>query len=177
MKRILAAIGSYITENRLQLPIAIFGGALATLAAVTAAAAIWGPPDFWRHVLQRNLELHLMAGAGLYLLFQRLVLMIETRRRKMFGWFVWFIGPVMCVMAISLTQEYGLSLMGESRSTFGGDWQFNKGSAVERAKSLADNATWLFGSLAAAWASYFAAVRNETARNHYLAWKHQRTVK
>ena len=155
----------------------VFGGMVAVLFAVAGAAAIWGPPGFWKHVLQRNLELHLMAGAGLYLLFKRLLLLVERRIHKRKGvkyWrlkpLVWFLTPVACVMAISLTQEYGLSLMGESFGTLGGDWKYNEGSLVARAKSFADNATWLFGSLAAAWSSYFCGNRDSLA---YTDWNEE----
>ena len=126
-----------------RLPVCLFGGLMGALLAVAAIAAIWGPEGFAKHVLQRNLELHLMAGAGLYLLFSRFVLFAERKRKRAFGWFLWYLAPVFSVMAISFTQEYGFSLMGESRGTLGGDWAYNAESVVARLKSFADSATWL----------------------------------
>ena len=163
--------------GRHKLPVAVFGGAAAVLAAVTLAAAAWGPPDFWKHVVHRNVEMHLFAGAGLYLLFQRVLLAVERKlakrhdRKWRMSWAAWYLIPFAMVMAISFTQEYGYSLLGDSRGTVGGDWEYNKHSVIERIKSFADNATWFFGSLAAAWSAYFSAERQWFARMDYLKWK------
>ena len=170
----IQAIRNYIREERLLGPLCVFGGLFGVLALVTLAASVWGPSGFWKHVLDRNIQLHLFAAMGLWMLFSRLLMIVENRRKRVFGWFVWYGAPVLCVLAISLTQEYGYSMLGESRGTVGGDWAYNKGSAVARAKSFADTATWMAGSLIAAWYAYFSAVRNETGRNHYLQWRFQR---
>ena len=163
------------------LPVALFGGLAATLLAVTAIAAIWGPSGFWRHVVQRNVEMHLLAGTALYVLFGRFQLLAERLYRKRSGkrswrlpWPAWFFGPVAVILAISLTQEYGLSMLGESAGTWGGDWAYNKASLPERFKSLADTACWMWGALAGAWATYFMADRYDLARDDYLAWKESR---
>ena len=169
IKTIFGRLSEFVANHKL--PVCVFGGSFGILLAVTGYAYFWGPDGFWKHVWERNIQLHLFAGAGLYLLFSRLTLLYERLRDVEFGWFRWFLTPVACVMLISLTQEYGLSMMGETAGHWGGDFDFWTGHPVERSKSFADNATWFFGSMAAAWYAYYMPARLSSARLQYLHGK------
>ena len=152
-----------------KLPVAVFGLSFGVLGTVTAVAAIFDHHGFWRHVLDRNIQIHLFAGMGLYLLFARLVLAVERPTGKRLPWWLWYFLPVAFVMAISVCQEYVFSLMGETKGAHG-DYHYwmAQGERIKASKSFADNATWFSGSMIAAWWSYFMPKRLWRARLDYL---------
>ena len=165
-------LGTEYIENH-KLPFAVFGTAFGVLFGVAAYAYFAGPTGFWQHVLDRNIQMHLCAGVALYLLFSRLLIVVEhLRGHRRFHWFVWFFAPVAAVMAISICQEYVFSILGgpETRWQWGGDYRANgrAGDYVAQFKSFADNATWFAGSMAAAWYCYYCPERNLSARHEYL---------
>ena len=150
---------SWLKRNRLYF--AVFGGLLGTVALVSLLALI-DSGEFSTHVWFRSL-LHIPWGCALYLLFVRLNMLLEDARPRLWQWRGFYALPFGAVLAIAVNQEFGFP--GDFRKA--PDW-------IHQAKSFADIAGWCFGALAAAWFCYFAAVRLETARQHYLADRHAR---
>ena len=138
---------------------AIFGGLASTIGIVSLLALI-DSGSFSIHVWFRSL-LHIPWGFCLACLFTRLLMLLEDHREKLLAWH-WFYGiPISGVIWIALMQEFGFP--GDFRHA--PDW-------IHKAKSFADCAGWALGALASGWFQYFCAVRLDTARNHYLRWRH-----
>ena len=151
------------------LPWLLFSSLSLVLVVVVLVAYVWGPDGFWKHVLERNLELHLAGACGLYYAFGAEIMLIEWIVRKCGGKYrispeMLFLGPVLEIAVVSMTQEYVYSLMGASAGTWGGDWTYNNRNPVEQFKSIADNAVWLLGSMWTANTVFVMAPRNLMAK-------------
>ena len=167
--------------RRHRLPIGVFGGLAAVVVASIVIAYAMDDDDLAKHIQERQLEVHFGWGVAAYLLFSRLLLVVERKAKKRgagnLSWQAWYFGPIVALLACVTFQEfwpYGFPKIGdffreEVRDAVTGLMRPIRWG--ERLKSVVDYAGWLFGALGAAWYTYFTATRLETARQQYLSWK------
>lgn len=153
-KGVLDAIFWYAETHKL--PFVVFGSLFAIVFAVFGGWAIMSEESLVKHAYDREV-MHSGWGALLYMLFSRLLLMLERLRNWELGWKLWYFIPLSCVLALALNQEFGFP--GDFRTFYGTPTMW---------KSFPDIACWMIGAIATAWYTYFMAVRLHTARIDYL---------
>ena len=162
------SVARYLGPQRV--PIAVFGSLLAVILGVSLFALANGGEEVFAHVWQRNVEAHWGWGTAAYILFGRLLLVYERKRRLNLRWWWFYSLPYLALMACVCFQEFWPWAFPKL-----GDFHREGITAGERWKSLGDLAGWSFGAIPGAWAIYFMAERYWHARADYLRWKADRS--
>ena len=162
------ATAQYLGRNKLWKPVGVLLGLFATVAVVYALA----PPELRAHINARE-TLHVGFGFGLYGLFGRLLLAFERKRGRNFGWIGWYFIPLVALLSINATNEWGFAMTAippdcANPGYWGGDWARAEGNWQLQLKSIADMAAWALGALLCGWRNYFCAEREWIARVDYI---------
>ena len=160
---------------------AIFGGLIVPILAVGIYGAVTAGEESFVHVMFREFVIHVPWGFCLTALFVILMMTYQNQRDTVIGWKWRYAIPLAAVMACAAIQEFGFSMTelfaGRWGQVIGGDWNRELNAAGEpleeweKLKSIADLFGWLFGTLAAIWYHYKAALWLWYARDNALAWK------